>query len=48
VPDQKMRVTAKLELVGEQQLKVSGCALGKSLCKSQLWTRTDQPVPPSN
>ncbi len=41
VPDKKVRVTAKLELVGGDQLKVSGCALGKSLCKTQLWTRTE-------
>ena len=41
VPDKKMRVTAKLELVGADQLKVAGCALGRSLCKTQLWTRTD-------
>lgn len=45
VPDKKMRVTAKLQLIGADQLKVSGCALGKSLCKTQLWTRTDGPAP---
>ena len=45
IPDKAMRVTAKLQLVGEQQLKVSGCLAGKSLCKSQLWTRADGPLP---
>lgn len=45
VPDQKMRVNAKLQLVSDQVLRVSGCAMGKALCKSQLWTRTDGPVP---
>ena len=45
VPDKKVRVTAKLELVGSDQLKVSGCALGKSLCKTQLWTRADGAPP---
>lgn len=45
IPDQNMRVTAKLHLIGEKQLKVSGCALGKSLCKSALWTRADGPLP---
>ena len=45
VPDKKVRVTAKLELIGGDQLKVSGCALGKSLCKTQLWTRTDAAAP---
>ena len=45
VPDQKMRVNAKVQLVSDQVLKVSGCAMGKALCKSQLWTRTDGPLP---
>lgn len=48
VPDQKLRVKAKLQLLGDRQLRVSGCALGKSLCKSQLWTRTDKPLPASD
>src|SRR6476620_8425949 len=34
VPDQKMRVHAQINLLSQDQLKVSGCALGKSLCKS--------------
>ena len=42
VPDKKMRVTAKLELVSAGQLKVSGCALGKSLCRTQYWTRAEE------
>jgi uncharacterized protein (DUF2147 family) len=45
VPDQNLRVTAKLQLVGDQQLKVSGCAAGRSLCKTSLWTRADGPLP---
>ena len=45
VPDQKVRVKAKLELISEQQLRVTGCVLGKSLCRSQLWTRFDGPLP---
>jgi len=43
VPDRKLRVKAKITLVGEQQLKVAGCAVG--ICKSQLWNRSDQPLP---
>ena len=46
VPDKNMRVTAKLQLVGDQ-LRVSGCAAGKALCKSTLWTRFDGPLPPT-
>ena len=43
VPDQNMRVAARLQLVGEQ-LKVSAARWAKRLCKSQLWTRADAPV----
>ena len=35
IPDKNMRVTAKIQPVGEQQLKVSGCAVGKTLCKAR-------------
>jgi len=40
VPDQNMRVTAKLAMVTHDQLKVSGCAL--MICKSQVWHRGDK------
>jgi uncharacterized protein (DUF2147 family) len=51
IPDQNMRVTAKIKRVSQGQLKVSGCAAGKALCKSQTWTAfpgslpTDTSVP---
>ena len=45
IPDRNMRVRAKIERVADVWLKVSGCALGKSLCKTQLWTRIDGPLP---
>lgn len=48
IPDKNMRVTAKIQLVSPQQLKVSGCALGKSMCKSALWSRVDGPLPGSD
>lgn len=48
IPDKNMRVTAKIERSGPDQLKVSGCALGKSLCKAALWTRVDGPLPNSD
>ena len=47
IPDKNIRVTAKLQLVSPQQLKVSGCIAGKALCKSALWTRADGPLPTS-
>ena len=53
IPDKNMRVTAKIERLSDQQLKVSGCAAGKSLCKAAVWTAfmaalptdTSAPVP---
>lgn len=48
IPDKNMRVTAKLQPTSEGQLRVSGCAAGKSLCKSTLWTRFDGPLPTSD
>ena len=51
IPDRNMRVTAKIQAAGAGQLKVSGCAAGKALCKSQVWTSfpgalpTDTSVP---
>ena len=38
IPDKKMRVTAKIERIGPTELKVSGCAAGKALCKAAVWT----------
>jgi uncharacterized protein (DUF2147 family) len=48
IPDKNIRVTARLQRVSEQQLKVSGCAAGRALCKSTLWTRADEPLPPAD
>jgi len=45
IPDKNMRVTAKIHAVSANQLKVSGCVAGKSLCKAALWTRVDGPLP---
>jgi uncharacterized protein (DUF2147 family) len=48
VPDRKVRVTARLRLIGGRQLKVSGCAMGGLVCDSQVWSRTDEPLPLSD
>jgi uncharacterized protein (DUF2147 family) len=45
IPDQNMRATAKIVRVSADQLKVSGCAAGKMLCKSQIWTAFTGPLP---
>jgi uncharacterized protein (DUF2147 family) len=44
IPDKNMRVTAKLQLVSPQQLKVSGCVMN-AICRSQYWNRSDAPLP---
>jgi uncharacterized protein (DUF2147 family) len=38
IPDKNMRVTAKIQRRNATQLKVSGCAMGKSMCKAAIWT----------
>ena len=43
IPDHDMRVKARLQPVGERQLKVSGCVV--VLCRSQYWNRADGPLP---
>lgn len=48
IPDKNMRATAKIQLVSATQLRVSGCALGRSLCKAALWSRVDGPLPASD
>ena len=45
IPDLAKRSNAKLELNGDGQLKVSGCLIGNMLCKSQVWSRFDGPLP---
>lgn len=45
VPDQRMNVTAKIQRLGESQLKVTGCAMGGLICDSQTWSRSEGPPP---
>jgi uncharacterized protein (DUF2147 family) len=45
IPDRNMRVTAKIELKSAGQLKVSGCAAGKALCKAAIWTSFSGSLP---
>ena len=41
VPDLNKRSKAELRPLGTDQLKVTGCAAGRLLCKSQVWTRAE-------
>ena len=45
IPDRNMRVTAKIQRVNANQLKVSGCAAGKALCKAAVWTAFTDSLP---
>jgi uncharacterized protein (DUF2147 family) len=39
VPDLNKTSKAKLRLLGPDQLKVTGCLVGRMICRSQIWTR---------
>ena len=41
VPDLKKASKAEVRQLGPDQIKVTGCAVGRLLCKSQVWTRTE-------
>jgi uncharacterized protein (DUF2147 family) len=48
IPDDNIHVSAKLQLQGPRELKLTGCALAGLFCRTQIWTRTDEPLPPSD
>ena len=45
IPDDNIHVSARLELVSEHKLKLTGCGLMGLICRTQLWTRFDGPLP---
>jgi len=46
IPDDNIHVSAKLQLLSATQLKLTGCAMAL-FCRSQIWTRTEEPLPSS-
>lgn len=42
VPDKGRRVSSTLQTNQGRSVKVSGCLIGRFLCKSQTWNRIDQ------
>jgi uncharacterized protein (DUF2147 family) len=44
IPDDNIHVSARLELVSERKLKLTGCALMGLICRMQIWTRADGPL----
>ena len=42
IPDDNIHVSARLQLIGARELKLTGCGLMGLICRAQLWTRVDQ------
>ena len=40
VPDLNKRSKVELRQLGHDHVKVTGCAIGRLVCKSEVWTRT--------
>ena len=47
IPDLARTSRAELRILDNQQLKVTGCAAGRILCKSQIWKRIDSAQVPA-
>jgi uncharacterized protein (DUF2147 family) len=47
VPDDNIRVSARLQLISNRELKLTGCGLMGLICRTQIWTRAEGPLPPS-
>lgn len=48
IPDDGIRVAAKLQPLDERRLKLTGCAFAGLFCRSQIWTRHDGALPSSH
>jgi uncharacterized protein (DUF2147 family) len=42
IPDDNIHVSASLQLLDDRTLKLTGCALFGLICRSQIWTRTEE------
>ena len=41
VPDLQKAHKAELRLIDSERIEVRGCAVGRLICKAQVWTRTE-------
>ena len=48
IPDDNIHVSARLQLLSATQLKLTGCGLAGLICRTQIWTRTEEPLPASD
>lgn len=44
IPDDNIHVSASLHLLDDRKLRLTGCAVFGLICRSQIWTRTQEPV----
>lgn len=45
IPDDNIHVSARLQLIGNRQLKLTGCAIAGLFCRTQIWTRFEGALP---
>jgi uncharacterized protein (DUF2147 family) len=45
IPDDDIHVSARLQLVDGHKLKLTGCGLMGLICRTQIWTRSEGPLP---
>lgn len=48
IPDDNVHVSARLQTIDPVRLKLTGCALAGLICRTQVWTRVDGPLPTGN
>lgn len=48
IPDDNIHVSARLELFTYSNLKLTGCGLMGLICRTQNWTRVEEPLPPGD
>jgi uncharacterized protein (DUF2147 family) len=47
IPDDDIHVAAHLQPMARGQMKLTGCAFAGLICRTQIWTRTEPPLPAS-
>jgi uncharacterized protein (DUF2147 family) len=47
IPDDNLHVLARLQLITHRELRLTGCAVLGLICRTQVWTRADRPLPAS-
>ena len=45
IPDDNIHVSAKLQLLPDRKMKLTGCGLMGLICRTQVWSRVDGPTP---